>query len=65
MVSNYKFSPNRANQKIVVNCFKKFLHDKLAYSLNNPVNYIDKQGNKDIIEKDIPSISEMPFFTIL
>lgn len=47
IVSNYKFSPNRANQKIVVNWF---LYDELAYSLNNPVNYIDKQGNKDIID---------------
>lgn len=51
ILSNYTFSPKRANMKIVVNWFKKFLHDELAYSLNNPVNYIDKTDNKDIIDR--------------
>ncbi|ANC77184.1 hypothetical protein ABE65_010370 [Fictibacillus phosphorivorans] len=51
ILSNYTFSKNRANTKIVVNWFKKFLHDELAYSLSNPVNYIDKQGNKEHIDR--------------
>jgi SPP1 family phage portal protein len=50
ILSNYTFSKNRANTKIVVNWFKKFLHDELAYSLSNPVNYIDKLGNKQHVE---------------
>lgn len=51
ILTNYQFSPKRANMKIVVNWFKKFLHDELAYSLNNPVNYLDKKDNKEIIDR--------------
>jgi SPP1 family phage portal protein len=51
ILKDYKFAPNRANMKIVVNWFKKFLHDELAYSLNTPVNYIDKKGNTEFIER--------------
>ncbi|TCN25491.1 phage portal protein [Mesobacillus foraminis] len=51
ILKNYKFSESRANMKIVVNWFKKFLHDELAYSLNNPVNYIDKTGNGKYIDR--------------
>jgi SPP1 family phage portal protein len=51
ILTNYKFSPKRANMKIVVNWFKKFLHDELAYSLNNPVNYIDKKGNPEFVDR--------------
>lgn len=51
ILTNYTFNEERANVKIIVNWFKKFLHDELAYSLNNPVNYIDKQGNKEYIER--------------
>lgn len=51
ILSNYEFSPKRANMKIVVNWFRKFLNDELAYSLSNPVNYIDKRGNQVIIDR--------------
>lgn len=51
ILTNYTFNEKRANMKIVVNWFRKFLHDELAYSLNNPVNYIDKLGNKDYIDR--------------
>jgi SPP1 family phage portal protein len=51
ILKDYKFAPNRANMKIVVNWFKKFLHDELAYSLNTPVNYIDKEGNGEHIDR--------------
>jgi SPP1 family phage portal protein len=51
ILNNYKFSPKRANMKIVVNWFRKFLHDELAYSLSNPVNHIDKQGNNQFIDR--------------
>jgi SPP1 family phage portal protein len=51
ILSNYEFSANRANMKIVVNWFKKFLHDELAFSLTNPVNYIDKTANPDFINR--------------
>jgi SPP1 family phage portal protein len=51
VLTNYTFSPNRANMKIVVNWFKKFLHDELGFSLNNPVNYIDKKGNLEFVDR--------------
>ncbi|MDP1419240.1 phage portal protein [Peribacillus simplex] len=51
ILNNYQFSENRSNMKIVVNFFKKFLTDELAYSLNNPVNYIDKLGNTEYIDR--------------
>jgi SPP1 family phage portal protein len=51
ILSTYKFNPKRANMKIVVNWFKKFLHDELAFSLTNPVNYIDKMANPEFIDR--------------
>jgi SPP1 family phage portal protein len=51
ILANYKFNPKRANTKIVVNWFKKFLQDELAYSLNNPVNYIDRTANPEFIDR--------------
>lgn len=51
ILNDYKFANSRANMRIIVNWFRKFLTDELAYSLNAPVNYIDKLGNKDYIDK--------------
>ncbi|MED3691296.1 phage portal protein [Peribacillus butanolivorans] len=51
ILNNYEFSENRSNMKIVVNWFRKFLNDELAYSLNNPVNYFDKLGNGTYIDR--------------
>ncbi|MDQ1003974.1 SPP1 family phage portal protein [Neobacillus niacini] len=51
ILSTYKFNPKRANMKIVVNWFKKFLQDELAFSLSNPVNYIDKTANPEYIDR--------------
>lgn len=51
ILSKYKMADSRSNMKVVVNWFRMLLRNELAYSLNNPVNYIDKQGNKNITER--------------
>ncbi|WP_425203990.1 phage portal protein [Priestia megaterium] len=51
ILNDYEFSESRSNIKVVVNWFRMFLRNELAYSLSNPVNYIHKQGIKDIAER--------------
>lgn len=51
ILSNYSFNENRANQKVVVNFFRKFINDEISYSLGNRVNYISMINDTDIINQ--------------
>lgn len=46
---NYSFNKHRANFKVVVNFFRKFIHDEISYSLGNRVNYISMVNDTDLI----------------
>ncbi len=58
ILNDYEFSENRSNFKMTVNWFRMFLRNELSYSLSNPVNYIEKQGNKAVTER-----IDLDFFT--
>lgn len=47
--SSYSYEEYRANHRSVVNYVNKFIEEEIAYSFGNPVSYISKSGNKDIV----------------
>ncbi len=47
---NYAMNESRSNQKVVVNFFKKFITDEIAYALGNPINYISTKGDLELLE---------------
>lgn len=50
IVSNYAYQDSRSNMTVVVNYFKKFINDEIAYALGNPVNYISQEGDDEVAE---------------
>ncbi|WP_345759057.1 phage portal protein [Bacillus sp. PBIB1] len=50
IMRNYAMNESRSNMKVVVNFFKKFIHDEIAYALGNPVTYISLDGNSQLID---------------
>lgn len=46
---NYTKFPNRANQIVIDNFINKFINEEVQYSLGNPLSYVSKSGNKEII----------------
>ena len=51
ILRNYSFNEHRANHKVVVNFFRKFINDEIAYSLGNNVNYVSMINDTDLIDK--------------
>lgn len=49
ILSNYTFNEERANHKVVVNYFRKFINDEISYSLGNSVNYISMLNDTDLV----------------
>lgn len=47
---NYAMNESRSNQKVVVNYFKKFIHDEIAYSVGNPISYISTLADNELIQ---------------
>ncbi|MBM7631110.1 phage portal protein [Geomicrobium sediminis] len=45
IVRNYAMADSRANMKVVVNFFKKFINDEVAYALGNPVSYVSRKDD--------------------
>lgn len=50
ILKNYAMNEARSNQKVVVNFFKKFINDEIAYSIGNPISYISTEGDNDLIQ---------------
>lgn len=50
ITKNYAMNESRSNQKVIVNYFKKFIHDEIAYSVGNPISYISTTGDNDLIQ---------------
>lgn len=49
ILKNYAMNESRSNQKVVVNYFKKFINDEIAYSIGNPISYISASGDNDLV----------------
>jgi len=49
ILKTYAMNEARSNQKVVVNYFKKFINDEIAYSIGNPVSYISTEGDNEVI----------------
>lgn len=49
ILKNYAMNEARSNQKVVVNYFKKFINDEIAYSIGNPISYISTVGDSEVI----------------
>ncbi|WP_313757181.1 phage portal protein [Tissierella sp.] len=49
ILRNYAMNESRSNQKVVVNFFKKFINDEIAYAIGNPISYISTVGDNDLI----------------
>lgn len=50
ILKSYAMNEARSNQKVVVNLFKKFINDEIAYSLGNNISYISNKGDKELID---------------
>ncbi|PIC72421.1 phage portal protein [Sporosarcina sp. P17b] len=50
IVNDYAYQESRSNMTVVVNYFKKFINDEIAYALGNPVNYISYEGDTEVAE---------------
>lgn len=48
----YKIIESKANNKIQLNFIKKFLKNEVSYGVGQPIDYISRSGNKEII-KDV------------
>lgn len=48
ILTNYAMNESRSNIKVVVNYFKKFINDEIAYSIGNPINYVSTKGDNDV-----------------
>ncbi|SDJ76392.1 phage portal protein [Salimicrobium halophilum] len=51
ILRDYKMAKSRSNMRIVVNFFRKFINDEIAYSLGHPVNYISRSGDAGVVDK--------------
>jgi len=49
ILTSYKFEEARSNMKIICNYFKRFVNERVSYILSNPINYISKSGNEEIV----------------
>lgn len=49
IIDKYAMNDSRSNQKVVVNYFKKFINDEVAYSIGNPINYSSTSGDDQAI----------------
>lgn len=49
ILSTYNYQDYRANHKSAVNYIHKFVEEELSYIFGNPVSYISKSGNEDVI----------------
>lgn len=47
--SNYQFSDGRANDKVVQNFVGRFCEEEIAYIFGNPVSYVSKSGDENIV----------------
>ncbi|MDK2800575.1 MAG: hypothetical protein PWQ70_2194 [Clostridiales bacterium] len=53
---NYAMQDARSNMKVVVNFCKRFIDERVSYITTNPINYISRSGDNEIInviEKNI------------
>ncbi len=50
IIKDYAYQDSRSNMTVVVNYFKKFINDEVAYALGNPVNYISFEGDHEVSE---------------
>lgn len=50
ILNNYAMNESRSNLKVVVNYFKKFINDEVAYSIGNPINYSSSVGQDVAIQ---------------
>lgn len=50
ILHDYSMAKSRSNMRIVVNFFRKFINDEIAYSLGHPVNYISRSGDDGIVD---------------
>lgn len=48
-MKEYKMVTERSNNKTNVNYIKKFIKEEVSYSVGNPVTYISKSGNENIL----------------
>lgn len=49
ILKTYRMNTSQSNMKLVFNFPKKFVTSMTGYSLGNPVNYVSKSGDKDIV----------------
>ena len=49
ILTNYHFSSGRANDRVVNNVIGRFVEEEIAYTFGNPVCYISKTGNENIV----------------
>lgn len=49
ILNNYAMNESRSNLKVIVNYFKKFINDEVAYAIGNPINYSSSIGQDDAI----------------
>ncbi|MDU7337938.1 MAG: phage portal protein [Clostridium sp.] len=49
ILNTYRYEENRANNKTVINYIQKFVEEELSYTLGNPISYISKSGNENIV----------------
>ncbi|MFT8316647.1 MAG: phage portal protein [Sporolactobacillus sp.] len=49
ILNNYTLNDSRSNMKVIVNYFKKFINDEIAYSIGNPINYSSSIGDDNSI----------------
>lgn len=50
ITNDYAYQDSRSNMTVVVNYFKKFINDEIAYALGNPVTYISHEGDDGIAD---------------
>lgn len=50
IINDYAMAESRSNMRVVVNFFKKFINDEIAYSLGHPVNFVHKDGDEKVLE---------------
>ncbi|MDN3956194.1 phage portal protein [Sporolactobacillus laevolacticus] len=50
ILNNYAMNESRSNIKVIVNYFKKFINDEVAYAIGNPINYSSSTGQDEAIQ---------------
>jgi len=49
ILNSYAMQDARSNMKVVVNFCKRFIDERVSYITTNPINYISRSGDTDII----------------